>query len=146
MLQFSRSSYLIWDWSIEEGEARRGGVGVVYYYYQPQNHTTTHPHPSYHHHPIQCGNYLIKHNDHNIISSSLGYIHITPIQLSLVIPIEQYSNKYTPKGSAICVQRFDDSQSSAIRITYRISLRSSSNQEPRYPSHIVVFTTITNSL
>lgn len=51
----------------------------------------------------------------------------------------QYSNKYTPKGSAMCVQRFDDSQSSAIRITYRISLRSSSFQEPRYPSWIVLF-------
>lgn len=50
----------------------------------------------------------------------------------------QYSNKYTPKGSAMCVQRFDDSQSSAIRITYRISLRSSSFQEPRYPSWIVL--------
>ena len=35
--------------------------------------------------------------------------------------------------SAICVQRFDDSLCSAIRITYRISLRSSSLQEPRYP-------------
>ena len=31
-------------------------------------------------------------------------------------------------GSAMCVQRFDDSLSSAIRITYRISLRSSSLQ------------------
>ena len=50
----------------------------------------------------------------------------------------QYSNKYTPKGSAMCVQRFDDSQSSAIRVTYRISLRSSSFQEPRYPSWIVI--------
>ena len=38
----------------------------------------------------------------------------------------------------MCVQRFDDSQSSAIRITYRISLRSSSFQKPRYPSPIVV--------
>ena len=35
-------------------------------------------------------------------------------------------------GSARCVQRLDDSRS-AIRITYRISLRSSSSQEPRYP-------------
>ena len=33
----------------------------------------------------------------------------------------------------MCVQRFDDSQSSAIRITYRISLRSSSMPEPRDP-------------
>src|SRR5271163_1315973 len=37
-----------------------------------------------------------------------------------------------PKG-AICVRRFDDSLNSAIRITYRISLRSSSLPEPRYP-------------
>ncbi len=36
-------------------------------------------------------------------------------------------------GSASCVQRFDDSLNSAIRITYRISLRSSSLREPRYP-------------
>ena len=35
--------------------------------------------------------------------------------------------------SATCVQRFDDSLNSAIRITYRISLRSSSLGEPRYP-------------
>jgi hypothetical protein len=41
--------------------------------------------------------------------------------------------------TAICVQRFDDSLSSAIRITYRISLRSSSLREPRYPSLRVVF-------
>ena len=36
-------------------------------------------------------------------------------------------------GSAICVQKFDDSLNSAIRITYRISLRSSSLREPRDP-------------
>lgn len=35
--------------------------------------------------------------------------------------------------SAICVQRFDDSLNSAIHITYRISLRSSSLPEPRHP-------------
>ena len=35
--------------------------------------------------------------------------------------------------SAICVQRFDDSRNSAIHTTYRISLRSSSLREPRYP-------------
>ena len=35
-------------------------------------------------------------------------------------------------GSARCVQRLDDSRS-AFRITYRISLRSSSSREPRYP-------------
>ena len=35
--------------------------------------------------------------------------------------------------SAGCVRKFDDSRNSAIRITYRISLRSSSLREPRYP-------------
>ncbi len=34
---------------------------------------------------------------------------------------------------AMCVQRFDDSLRSAIHITYRISLRSSSLREPRHP-------------
>ena len=37
-----------------------------------------------------------------------------------------------PRG-AMCVQRFDDSLNSAIHITYRISLRSSSKREPRDP-------------
>eukprot|EP01136_Pigoraptor_vietnamica_P002239 Opistho-1_new@29932 len=41
--------------------------------------------------------------------------------------------------SAICVQRFDDSLSSAIHITYRSSLRSSSMHEPRDPPLKVVF-------
>ena len=42
-------------------------------------------------------------------------------------------------SSAICVQRFDDSRNSAIHTTYRISLRSSSLREPRYPLLRVVF-------
>ena len=41
--------------------------------------------------------------------------------------------------SARCVQRFDDSLNSAIHITYRISLRSSSMREPRDPLLKVVF-------
>jgi hypothetical protein len=44
---------------------------------------------------------------------------------------EVYSQGYPE--SAICVQKFDDSLNFAIRITYRISLRSSSLREPRYP-------------
>ena len=36
-------------------------------------------------------------------------------------------------GGAMCVQRLDDSLNSAIHITYRISLRSSSMPEPRDP-------------
>ena len=39
----------------------------------------------------------------------------------------------------MCVQRFDDSRGIAIRITYRISLRSSSLWEPRHPSLKVVY-------
>ena len=37
-----------------------------------------------------------------------------------------------PRG-AVCVQKLDDSLNSAIHITYRISLRSSSMPEPRDP-------------
>jgi hypothetical protein len=46
-----------------------------------------------------------------------------------------------PEG-AICVQRFDDSLNSAIHITYRNSLRSSSMREPRDPLLKVVSVTI----
>ena len=47
----------------------------------------------------------------------------------------------------MCVQRFDDSRNSAIHITYRISLRSSSMPEPRDPLLkvlMIVITTQTN--
>jgi hypothetical protein len=40
--------------------------------------------------------------------------------------------------SAICVQKFDDSLNSAIHITYRNWLRSSSMHEPRDPPLKVV--------
>ena len=40
--------------------------------------------------------------------------------------------------SAMCVQKLDDSLGFAIRLTYRISLRSSSLREPRHPSLKVV--------
>lgn len=56
--------------------------------------------------------------------------------------VEPILNEACSQGypeSAICVQRFDDSLSSASRITYRISLRSSSLREPRYPLLRVVF-------
>ena len=44
-------------------------------------------------------------------------------------------------GSARCVQNFDDSLSFAIRMTYRISLRSSSLLEPRHPLLKVFYVT-----
>ena len=39
----------------------------------------------------------------------------------------------------MCVQRFDDSQCSAIHTTFRASLRSSSMREPRDPLLKVLF-------
>ena len=56
---------------------------------------------------------------------------------------KRHSNRCTPRPkrpeSAMCVQEFDDSLNPAIHITYRISLRSSSLREPRYPLLKVVF-------
>ena len=53
---------------------------------------------------------------------------------------KRLSDRHAPENirSAICVQRFDDSLSSAIRITYRSLLRSSSMHEPRDPPLKVV--------
>ena len=45
---------------------------------------------------------------------------------------------------AMCVQRFDDSLNSAIHITYRISLRSSSMPEPRDPLLKVLIVCLVN--
>ena len=50
----------------------------------------------------------------------------------LLTPMRQACPRYDPSG-ATCVQRLDGSRDSAIHTTYRISLRSSSMQEPRYP-------------
>ena len=44
-------------------------------------------------------------------------------------------------STAVCVQRFDDSRNSAIHTTYRISLRSSSLREPRYPLSLPILHT-----
>ena len=55
--------------------------------------------------------------------------------------MNRYSNRHARRrtGGAICVQGLDDSLNSAIHTTYRISLRSSSLREPRYPLLKVVF-------
>ena len=61
-----------------------------------------------------------------------------PLPRGLVAPLEEMY--FQPEAeSAICVQSFDDSLNSAIRTTYRISLRSSSLLMPRYPSTRVVY-------
>lgn len=59
-----------------------------------------------------------------------GSVRVTPVGGKGQTLKQAYSQCKT--ASARCVQRLDDSRS-AIRITYRISLRSSSSQEPRYP-------------
>jgi hypothetical protein len=55
------------------------------------------------------------------------------------LPILKEACSQAYPESATCVQRFDDSLNSAIRMTYRISLRSSSLWEPRYPLLRVVY-------
>eukprot|EP00605_Chrysophyceae_sp_TOSAG23-4_P001129 GSChrysophyteH1.ASY1.ANO1.1235.1 assembled CDS len=52
---------------------------------------------------------------------------------SLLVSFPPLNNMLKFSGSASCVQSFDDSLDIAIRITYRISLRSSSLWEPRHP-------------
>jgi hypothetical protein len=61
------------------------------------------------------------------------YIHtdIHRVEWDSLTLREAYSRE-NPE-SAICVQNLDDSRDVAIRITYRISLRSSSLWEPRHP-------------
>ena len=56
------------------------------------------------------------------------------VQMSL----KQTCSRENPWG-AMCVQSSDDSLNSAIRTAYRISLRSSSLREPRYPLLGVLF-------
>ena len=62
-----------------------------------------------------------------------GYISKTAssVEWSLQALKQACSQEYPE--SAMCVQSLDDSLDSAIRITYRISLRSSSLREPRHP-------------
>lgn len=58
-----------------------------------------------------------------------------------VVGRNRHSNRHTPpRGSARCVQKLDDSLDFAIRMTYRISLRSSSLWEPRHPLLKLVMT------
>lgn len=66
------------------------------------------------------------------------------LQQSAHVEDERYMYRHSDRHalemieSAICVQRFDDSLSSAIRTTYRSLLRSSSMHEPRDPPLKVV--------
>jgi hypothetical protein len=57
--------------------------------------------------------------------------------------VNRHSNRYTPPhGEVQCAFKDLMTHGLAIRITYRIWLRSSSLQEPRYPLLKVVFNLI----
>ena len=73
----------------------------------------------------EAENLILRLHEVAFASSTLSSLDRTDTQRGVLPGVE-------PK-SAICVQRFDDSLNSAIRITYRISLRSSSLREPRHP-------------
>ena len=69
---------------------------------------------------------------------------LTTTKHSWAVGMNRHSNRHAPlTGSASCVQNFDDSLSFAIRMTYRISLRSSSLWEPRHPL-LKVFVDVTS--
>ena len=66
----------------------------------------------------------------------------------LLFFFDQHSDRHAPgiTKSAMCVQRFDDSLSSAIHTTYRSWLRSSSMHEPRDPPlKVIVFAFATHN-
>lgn len=61
-------------------------------------------------------------------------------QIGMLVPRRNPREGTASWPSAECVQRFDDSRrGSAIHITYRSWLRSSSMRKPRYPLLRVVF-------
>lgn len=83
--------------------------------------------------PLLCKEH--SKSDRHSVSSLIAFFLIfkkKEIRKSLNMILKKACSQAYPK-SAICVQKFDDSLNSAIRTTYRISLRSSSLREPRYP-------------
>ena len=71
------------------------------------------------------------------MSASLPLVRQQSVN-GLLTPMRQACPREGPSG-ATCVQRLDGSRDSAIHTTYRISLRSSSMREPRYPLPRVIF-------
>ena len=69
-------------------------------------------------------------NHHNPVHRPVSTTSAVAEQDSLTL--RQACSQENP-GSAMCVQNFNGSRGFAIRITYRISLRSSSLWEPRHP-------------
>lgn len=78
----------------------------------------------------------------SLLSKEKGLIRI----LNTLTPVLRYHTHPSVPGvvrensrGAECIQRLDDSRAYAIHIKYRISLRSSSKWEPRYPLLEVVW-------
>ena len=86
-------------------------------------------------HPTQGRDTLDRDNHSPLNGCSLG---CPTSDLTWMVPFLKQACSWSPM-SAICVQNFDDSLSPAIHTRYRISLRSSSLREPRYPLLRVVF-------
>ena len=76
---------------------------------------------------------------------SSGLTRVGTVEAAFTLPTrgcggdEQTLQQTYFRGSASCVQSFDDSLDIACRMTYRISLRSSSLWEPRHPLNQVLF-------
>ena len=135
MLKFSGSSYLIWDQGSEQCSMvlLKAPNGMELHPLSSTKkrlsitHSITFPSetgqlPSQHYISSQSDrqdSFPITKRDWELIDTQTGMLSGIP-------------------KSAICVQRFDDSLNSAIHITYRISLRSSSLREPRDPLSKVV--------
>ena len=81
--------------------------------------------------------YLGKRNAHTKAHAAAANSGAAERPEGVEAPLEETCFQAEPE-SAICVQSLDGSLNSAIRTTYRISLRSSSLREPRYPSAGVV--------
>jgi hypothetical protein len=79
------------------------------------------------------------------VQSETPHSPIAKIEISMKTILKEVRSEGYPL-TAICVQRFDDSLNSAIRITYRVSLRSSSIREPRDPLLRVVQSFIRNMI
>jgi hypothetical protein len=93
----------------------------------------------------------VTHEQRSVLQATRGWLHKQTGWRDGSLSRQHYQYKYQQRRgegvepilseacsqgypeSAICVQKLDDSLNSAIRITYRISLRSSSVREPRYP-------------
>ena len=157
MLKFSGFSYLIWDQVFDQGTHRDASTNVMV------GSTTCHPLKQRTIVRIKLFQTPFMHSGFVVDNKSCRHFiwdHWRPwgpqtiqIHRGTSLNFDCSKERGTCEGfidsqtgmlsgipeSAMCVQRFDDSLNSAIHITYRNSLRSSSLREPRDPLSKVVF-------